>query len=56
MKSLVDVKMAQQGRQLGLEASFFYMKEKSMKNEKKLESLLKHRVLHTEDHASTKHL
>lgn len=35
MKSLVDVKMAQQGRQLGLEASFFYMKEKSMKNEKK---------------------
>lgn len=47
MKSLIDVKMAQQGRQLGLEASFFYMKEKSMKNEKKLESLLKHRVLHT---------
>lgn len=35
MKSLVDVKMAQQGRQLGLEASFFYKKEKSMKNEKK---------------------
>lgn len=24
MKSLVDVKMAQQGRQLGLEASFFW--------------------------------
>lgn len=48
MKSLVDVKMAQQGRQLGLEASFFYMKEKSMKNEKKkLESLLKHRLLQT---------